>query len=460
MNTKYFKNIFFITIIILIIAGIYIVYIKDNNKKSGVQAINKKIKISREISIGITNFDTINPILTQNLEIQHISKLIYEPLINITQDFNVEPCIAEEWSKIDELTYIVKLNKNKKWHNGQTVKIEDIEFTINTIKNVNSMYKENVEPIDKIEKINIDTFKLHLKQPINFFEYLLCFPILEENTYSSEIPLGTGTYKIASIGRDEIIIQGNKIKLILKIFKNTTELYNQFTRENVDLIITENTNYERYIGNIGFEEKIIPGREFFYISCENIEEDLIRKNLNCNINKERLIYDLYNRKYVVANFPLNYGSYLNSEKEVNYEANGKMNKNYTLSTNEENKKIAQQIKKQLEEQGITIYIQNYQNPKADLILRNETVSIKPVITQYFNNEEEKETITRISNIENKVILKEEYEKIIDYYYEKMPFISLFFNSYIILHTNKLKGDFSGNWYNMFYHIDTWYKVIN
>ena len=74
------------------------------------------------------------------------------------------------------------------------------------------------------------------------------------------------------------------------------------------------------------------------------------------------------------------------------------------------------------------------------------------------SEDEKNRILKAASIENKDILKEEYSKIIDNYYENIPFIGLFLNSYIILHTNKLKGDFSGNWYNMFYNIDTWYKI--
>ena len=33
------------------------------------------------------------------------------------------------------------------------------------------------------------------------------------------------------------------------------------------------------------------------------------------------------------------------------------------------------------------------------------------------------------------------------------------NTLNYMFNNKLKGDFSGNWYNIFYNIDTWYKVI-
>ena len=52
-----------------------------------------------------------------------------------------------------------------------------------------------------------------------------------------------------------------------------------------------------------------------------------------------------------------------------------------------------------------------------------------------------------------------YNELLNEYKEQMPFISLFFDSYIILHNNKLKGDFSGNWYNIFYNVDGWYKSI-
>ena len=82
-----------------------------------------------------------------------------------------------------------------------------------------------------------------------------------------------------------------------------------------------------------------------------------------------------------------------------------------------------------------------------------------LLRMLFKEESIKETLQEIEKIENKEVLKEEYSKIIDKYYEEIPFISLYFNSYIILHTNKLKGDFSGNWYNMFYNINTWYKIL-
>jgi len=461
MNIKYFKYTFIITIIVLIILGIYMIYIKDNNKSGNTHAGNKEIKISKDINIGITEFETINPLLSKSLEIQYITKLIYEPLINITIDFNTEPGIAEEWSKLNDITYILKLDEKKKWQNGEKIKVEDIEFTIKTIKESNSIYNENVDKIDRLEKIDENTFKIYLKEPVQFFEYLLCFPIVQQSTYNVEVPMGSGEYKIENITGNEIIISNEERKIFVTKYKSITELYNNFTRENVDLILTKNTDYEEYIGNIGFEEKLITGREFYYITCENIENIETRKLITAQINKDRLIYELYNKRYIKADFPLEYGSYLNKENNINEEIKNIKNIKVTLSIkpDEETRKIANILKEQLGESEINVVIQPYTNKNADMILKKQTVPITPTINMYFNNENTKTQIAKIAKIENKEVLKQGYAKIIDEYYEEQPFISLYFDSYIILHNNKLKGDFSGNWYNIFYNIDTWYKVI-
>jgi len=460
MNLKYLKYIFIITIIILIVLGIYIIYIKDTNQQNILNTKNKETIISKNISIGITEFDTINPILTKSLEVQYITKLIYEPLINITQDFDLEPGIAEEWSKLDETTYMFKIFEDKKWHNDDEITVEDIEFTIDIIKSSNSIYKENVEKINSIEKIDDNTFKIYLSEPVVFFEYLLCFPIVHAKTYDTDITIGTGSFQVSKIDAERIELKNNEQTLSIIIYNSVSELYNNFTRENIDLILTMNPNYEEYIGNIGFEETLITGREFYYIYCENIKDIQLRKIIAQHINKEKIVYDMYNKKYKVVEFPLEYGSFLNKKKndEEHSDNNEKVWLRLAIEVNEETKKIAEIIKEQLKKENINIIVQNYVNSKADMILKKQTVPITPDISIYFNNEEIKAEILKVVNIEDMDVLKEEYEKLIQKYYEEKPFISLYFDSYILLHNDNLKGDFSGNWYNIFYNIDTWYKI--
>ena len=387
-------------------------------------------------------------------------------MIEITQDFNISAGIAKEWSKTGEKEYLIKLNKVK-WHNGSEVKVEDVEFTINTIKNTDSIYRENVEIIEEIQIIDDQTIKLKLKEETDFFEYLLCFPIVNQDTYHHE-NIGTGSYKIEEITDSKIVLSNGERKINVNIYTTISELYNEFSKENVDIFITQNSEYSEYIRNIGISEQLIPGRNFYYLAFNHkiIETNLSPKIKNL-INREQIIYELYKSKYILADFPLAYGSYLNNNIEMKEGNNIGLPQHLTLGVkqDEEMIKIAEIIKRQLEENKIGISIRYYSDFEAtqnndyyDMVLNRRSVEITPKIDDYFSHENRKKTIIEMYKIENREVLKEEYTKVIKQYENELPFIGLYFNSYILLHNNKVKGDFSGNWYNLFYHIDTWYKV--
>lgn len=76
------------------------------------------------------------------------------------------------------------------------------------------------------------------------------------------------------------------------------------------------------------------------------------------------------------------------------------------------------------------------------------MSIKPGIHDYLGFE-----------IEQKQTAEETYQGIYETYKQKQNFMGLYFDSIILLYSKRLKGNFECNWYNIFYNIDTWYKVI-
>ena len=99
MKFSLFKYLFFLIAIILTLLAIYILYKDDNNKTLAKEDNKVKINIDDEINIGIVDFDTTNPIFSKNRDIQYISKLIYEPLLNITKDFKIENKLAKEFQE-------------------------------------------------------------------------------------------------------------------------------------------------------------------------------------------------------------------------------------------------------------------------------------------------------------------------------------------------------------------------
>ena len=511
MKSNIFKYIFFAFVIILIFFAIYFLYKDENNKSIALEENKLEFNISDEISIGILGYDTINPILSNNRDIQYISKLIFEPLLDITKDFKIENKIASEFSKMNSTTYLVKIKNDIYWHDNTKLTSKDVIFTINNLKQkgLNSIYKENVEDIKEIEKIDDYTVKITLNKEVPFFEYNMCFPILscnsyEEGTLESKTNniVGTGEYKIEKIEENQIILvdekNTSKIKKInIKLEKDVRNLYNDFSKGELDYIITDNKDYEKYIGIMGYNVTQIPNREFDYLVLNNKSKFLnlkeIRQALNFCIDKNNINYNIFNNKYNVCNFPFN--NYLTGENEINnYDINKAknilidngwelknnkwVNKNkvlyFNLVVNKENE-TRSLVAEQLEKIGIKINLikaNNYiykdylKNKNYDILLTGKIISSSLNLESYFGennlsnykNEKLEQILKDINNIGDEEVLKEKYNEINKIYNEEIPFISLYSNSLFVLTNTKLKGDMSCNWYNLFYNIDNWYKI--
>jgi len=499
MKPRAFKFMFFIIIIILIIIALFILYI--NGDENTVRAEGKKLDsvISNNLSIGLVNFDSLNPHISQNQDVQYISKLIYKDLIGISENFELVPSLAKEWSEISANVYIIKLNENEYWHNGEKFTAKDIEFTISKLKSetLNSIYKENVKNIENVEIIDDYTLKIHTYEDEDFFEYNLCIPILKYN--SEDEIIGTGDYKVREITNNYIILEKTKEnnvprKIRINLYNSYSELYSAFSQEKVDIITTSNINFNNFVGTIDLNEEKIRGRELIYLKINTSEDINIRKAISCAINKDEIIYKVFNNKYFCADNPLDNGNYLgqtNNQDDYNLnnakkyimssgwkENNGVWIRNKNIlnmnlnirKDNENHSKIAQELKTQLEKAGIKIDIvelsekdYNYkmEDNSYEMILCEDILPIFPDINKYLNTDdvEVRKLLDKAVYVKDIEILKETYKEILEQYKDEKSIKCLSFNSIIILHNSNVKGNFKGNWYNIFYNIDTWYKDL-
>lgn len=129
----------------------------------------------------------------------------------------------------------------------------------------------------------------------------------------------------------------------------------------------------------------------------------------------------------------------------------------TITVNEDRLAVAEIIKQNLEEIGIKVIIRKLSNSyyknnlerlDYDILLTGNVVSIKPTVQDYLDFE-----------IEQKKTREETYEGIYEEYEQNPNFMGLYFDSIILLYSKQLKGNFECNWYNIFYNIDTWYKIV-
>lgn len=518
MKINIFKYMFFISVIILIGLAVYLLY-KDK-KEETVNAKNNKLEINmiNEFNIGITDYDTMNPILSNNRDIQYIDKLIFDSLVDITYDFKITNLLAKEVSKINSKNYVIKLKEDVYWHDSTKFTAKDVLFTIeNLMNNKASVYSENVKYIEQISKIDDYTIRITLKEEVPFFEYMLCFPIIASHAYENETlisktenPVGTGKYKISSIEENRIQLDianfnnNSKIQKINILIKdNTNNLYASLSKKEVDFIVTDNVMYEEYIGTMGYNVNSSYGREFEYLVF-NTEDNVlsnkeVRKAISCAIDRNYINYNIHNNKYYISNYPLEYGSYLYERKDmleyninqaksilvengwtyknnVWRKGNKRLEFNLVVSANNEKRiECANTIKEGLNQIGIIVnivkvndssYNSYIKNKKYDMMLLGNIVSNNPNLETYFgennlsnyHNEEVASIISEIKNINDEELLREKYLKIEEIYREELPFIGLSFNNVFVLSSTNLKGDLSHNWYNLFYNIENWYKV--
>ena len=89
MERSYFKYIFVIVVIVLIAYTGYKL-VKDNNKsetESNLDQTSTVSTIQKDLRLAIAEMDTINPILSKNRNVQEITKIIFEPLVTLNENY-------------------------------------------------------------------------------------------------------------------------------------------------------------------------------------------------------------------------------------------------------------------------------------------------------------------------------------------------------------------------------------
>lgn len=460
MKTKYFKYIFIIFAIAIMIFAIIKIK-KDEQKKDEIttETTQEETPEVTELKLGIASFDSINPILSKNKNVQDVSKIIFEPLMTLTKDYKLENCLAKEWAKQNETVYLIKLRDDKKWSDGQKFTANDVRFTIDRLKDSDTIYSANVQHITTVEVVDDSTIRITLDQEVPFFEYNLTFPILSNNYYSDKefttdiVPVGTGMYKVSDVQDNALILvkneyypESDKLKLgriTVTTYASAGELYNAFKTGSVDLIGTQNTNLKEYIGTIGYQSKEMKGREHDFIAFNTQGEILsqlnVRKAICYSIDKSNIVSSVYGDNYYTSSFPLDYGNWLYQEQDssagynleqakqilvddgwnykykywqkvVNYRTQ-RISLNFVVKSTDANKvAVVQNIKTQLENQGFRINLikaneSQYQsyltNKNYDMILCSMNLSVSPDLSTFFGSNNlanySNEEVTNIMN---------------------------------------------------------------
>ena len=526
MENNILKYVFIIIVIVFIGFGVYNMLKNDQNTQEKIIDQTSTVNtIQTDLRLAICNLDTINPILSNNRNVQEITKIIYEPLITLNENYKIEYRLAKEIAKTDDVNYIIKLRDNVVWEDGTPLTSYDIKFTIDTIKFGGSpIYSNNLSKVQGLEIIDNNTLKINLSSPVDFFEYNLTFPIMCASYYndedfrnSSKIPIGTGMFKISTIDSNVIKLEKNEkywntskkpmVKQInINLYNSAGELYNAFKNGEIDIVDVKISNVEEYIGSIGYKKLEYKSRDYDFLALNNqniaLADPLVRKAISKVIDKNNIVASCLGSGYVSSNFSLDMGNWLYTKdlsvtpnlEEANQiliqdgweYKNNKWRRNiegrivelsFAISVNSDNKQrlaVAENIKNQLANFGISSYIRHLnndayyrtiENKEYDIIVTGITCGYSPSLNTFFgennlanyNNDEVSQVMNIISNTTDDNTLYDNYNKLYDIYLEEAPYIGLYRNTAMVVFNQSLVGNIKANRFNLYYNIEKWYR---
>ncbi|QTG82606.1 ABC transporter substrate-binding protein [Arthrobacter crystallopoietes] len=144
---------------------------------------------------------------------QALMSNVYEGLVEIDQDGEIQPLLAESWElSEDRKTYTFKLREGAKFSNGEAFTAEDVKFSIERVQSdawVSSL-KAKMDVVDFVEVVSDTEVAVTLKQPSNAWLFdmgTLVGAMFDPSGVDdlANTAIGTGPYAIEAWNRGQSI---------------------------------------------------------------------------------------------------------------------------------------------------------------------------------------------------------------------------------------------------------------
>lgn len=294
------------------------------------------------LTVPLTNFDTLNPLLTQNRSYFQLSHLLFDRLFEYEGSGRLVPSLAEHVETSDEGRRVsVTLRKGIFWQDGTPITTKDVAATFNAVKHApaDSPYAmlfhrtpgigagTDLDTVAKAVIFDERNIDFEFNQSYGNYPELLSFPILPAHIYSEEAMLDGENFDVVGSGpfllkkwqkNKKVYLEKNPnyygnlpyidgiVGLILSDNKAIQQAYDA---GQIDLFVVDDYTWDRYKSD---EKSTVEPYETQRVEVlsMNTQDPLLsdvhlRRALDLAINKERIIDSLYLSQGTMANFFVN-----------------------------------------------------------------------------------------------------------------------------------------------------------
>lgn len=340
MKRKNIKLLAIVLTMILFVVGC-------NKTSTENEVVKNNIQESNYIHLTMLYPDTINPVLNTDKSVSYIMNLIYDPLFEIDENYNIKERLVDNYL-VSQDGKIVNINllDNAIWHDGSQITSSDVDFTINLIKNnETSPYYDLVSNIKSIKIKNQKNFEIELNEKDPFIIDRLTFPIVSKKNLGSlkkeaikeskNNLIGNGPYKIKEyVDRQYIILEknsdyssemdGNGKDIYVKMVPDKESQTEMVLSLDSDIASISLGQLSKFEDKEEFNTTSYQGRDYemvvFNFDNDYLKNVNFRKAIIASIDREKIFKDAYVNNGSLSTFPLNTTSiYYDSEvKSIAY----------------------------------------------------------------------------------------------------------------------------------------------
>ena len=153
--------------IILLMAVLLLVACGGGTSSDEGKESKQESKVSKDGTINIaypTNLTTLDPHLTTNSATRDVARQIFEQLLVLDENYEVQPSLAQSYDVSDDgLVYTFNLRQGVTFHNGKELVAEDIVASMDKWMETSSQGKANLVGAE-FKEVDPHTVELHIEK--------------------------------------------------------------------------------------------------------------------------------------------------------------------------------------------------------------------------------------------------------------------------------------------------------
>lgn len=170
---------------------------------------NTVVNKRETITLLYSTSDSFNPYESITDQNRRITKLIFEPLVKIDDNFNAVLCLAKE-VKTEGTVCTVTL-RSAQFSDGSILTADDVVYSFKAAKASKSLYASHLYEIKNAQAIDSNTVVFNLAKSDPYAENLLSFPIFKAG---SDKLTDEDSVKLVPIGCGRYIFNSDKTELV------------------------------------------------------------------------------------------------------------------------------------------------------------------------------------------------------------------------------------------------------